>query len=197
MKIIAGALKGMKLLAPKEGKSTRPTSAKVREAILHKIEGDLQGSVFIDTFCGTGAVGLEALSRGALGCYFIEKDFGALKILQKNMSLAHERLLKQDIRPHPYKVLKSPAKKALSAIKADPGEGLSYVLWADPPYSDILLWLQDLKAKPLSFFSHLKLIVLELSADDLERPDFFIEGWERSFQKTYGSTAVIGFEKKD
>ena len=179
MRIIAGALKGMKLLAPKGGETTRPTSSKVREAILHKITEDLEDAVFVDVFSGTGAVGLEALSRGARGCYFVEKDFSTSKILRKNMELACERLQKQGIYPSPYKVLCLPAEKALPALKNSHAEA-SWVLWADPPYATFFGWLKTFSPEKLSFYKNLELIVMELDSEDLNKIEFCLDGWEKN-----------------
>ena len=197
MKIIAGSLKGMKVLAPKGDAQTRPTSSKVREAILHKVTEDIQGSVFIDVFSGTGAVGLEALSRGASGCYFIENDSGTLKILKKNMDLALERLSKQGLKPSPYRLMPLLAQKALSSLKPLACEDQSYVLWADPPYNQVFNWLKGFKAKKYSFLSSLKLIILELDSEYLNHDDVSFDGWKRSFEKIYGSTGIVAWEKEE
>lgn len=195
MKIIAGSLKGMKLLAPKDSLTTRPTSAKVREAILHKLEEDLQGSIFIDFFSGTGAIGLEALSRGARGSMFVEKDFSVVRLLKKNMALASERLEKQGFHPKPFKVFSAPAMKAFSSLKLSSYEGEPMILWADPPYKDFPLWWKFLKTEVERFPLSLDLIVMEIGADYLKKEDFELQSWEKDFEKVYGSTAVVGFRR--
>ena len=195
MKIIAGALKGMKLLAPKDELTTRPTSAKVREAILHKLNKDIQEAIFIDFFSGTGAIGLEALSRGASGCYFIEKDLSVVKLLKKNIDLASQRLGKQEIYPKTLRILCLPAAKAFRSLSLEAHGKSPIVLWADPPYKDFLLWLKVLQAELSSLPSSLILIVMELSVDYLKHPDFELNSWNKDFEKIYGSTAVVGFRK--
>lgn len=192
MKIIAGALKGMKILAPRGDDVTRPTSAKVREAILHRFGDSIQEAVFLDFFSGTGAVGIEALSRGAKGCYFIEKDPSVVKILKKNMALAEERLGKQDIYPSPFRVLSSPASKALVSLQKM-GSSLPLILWADPPYKDILLWLKTLKKEGAWLLESTDLIILEFSSEHLHHPDVNFLGKERCLEKVYGETAVVAW----
>ncbi len=89
MKVIAGDWRGRKLLAP-EGDQTRPTSARGREALFSMLVsrmGGLDGLRVLDGFAGTGALGLEALSRGAAHCTFVEPDRAALAALRGNVEL--------------------------------------------------------------------------------------------------------------
>ena len=74
MRIIAGMAKGIPLTTPTSSK-TRPTSDRVKEAIFSALENhiDLDGTSVIDLFAGTGALGLEAISRGSISCTFVEK----------------------------------------------------------------------------------------------------------------------------
>ena len=61
------------LLETPEGMDTRPTSDRIKETLFNMISGDIQGCVFVDVFSGSGAIGIEALSRGAKKAYFFEK----------------------------------------------------------------------------------------------------------------------------
>jgi 16S rRNA (guanine966-N2)-methyltransferase len=83
MRVIAGAERGRKLRAPR-GSTTRPTGAKVREAIFN-ILGPLPPNPVLDLFAGTGALGIEALSRGASRATFVERDQRALSALHRNL----------------------------------------------------------------------------------------------------------------
>jgi 16S rRNA (guanine966-N2)-methyltransferase len=83
MRVIAGRLGGRRLSAPK-GSSTRPTSDRVREA-LFSVLGDLTGASVLDLYAGTGALGIEALSRGARRALFVESARPALAVLRKNI----------------------------------------------------------------------------------------------------------------
>ena len=88
MRIIAGAWRGRPLLAP-AGHATRPTSDRAREALfsmLHSRLGSFEGLEVADLFAGTGALGLESLSRGAARCTFVEKDSAAVKALRSNIA---------------------------------------------------------------------------------------------------------------
>lgn len=89
MRIVAGHLRGRTLVAPEDG-GTRPTSDRVREAVFnvlaHGIPGfTLEGARVLDLFAGTGAVGIEALSRGAKLCLFVEDDPQARGVIRQNV----------------------------------------------------------------------------------------------------------------
>jgi len=88
MRIVGGEWRGRPLLAPK-GHATRPTSDRVREALFDalcaRLGSDLGGPVVLDLYAGTGALGLEALSRGAVRTVFVENDRGALDALARNV----------------------------------------------------------------------------------------------------------------
>jgi 16S rRNA (guanine(966)-N(2))-methyltransferase RsmD len=84
MRIVAGKNKGNILKSPKD-LSVRPTSEKVREALFDILGISIKETCFLDLFAGTGAVGIEALSRGAREVVFIEKELKCIKIIKKNV----------------------------------------------------------------------------------------------------------------
>lgn len=84
MRIIAGSLRGRRLRAP-DGLATRPTSDRVREALFNIIAARVPGARFLDVCAGTGAVGLEAISRGAEEAVFVEQSRRALEQLESNI----------------------------------------------------------------------------------------------------------------
>lgn len=92
MRIVAGAWRGKALSAP-SGQTTRPTADRVRQALFDRLmhapwggRGVVEGAAVLDGFAGTGAMGLEALSRGAARCAFIERDPAALTALRANVA---------------------------------------------------------------------------------------------------------------
>jgi 16S rRNA (guanine966-N2)-methyltransferase len=121
MRIIAGALKG-RILAPVKGR-TRPTAARVREAIF-SILGALPEAKVLDLFAGTGALGIEALSRGAARAVFVEDHPEALKGLRRNLESLD--LIERS------EVLPLPVAAALRKLAAR-GEQFGLV-FLDPPY---------------------------------------------------------------
>ena len=87
MRVVAGQLGGRKLIAP-EGDTTRPTTDKVRQAVFHSLGsmGLRDDALVVDLFAGSGAMGIEALSRGAARCIFVERDRAAVTALRANIA---------------------------------------------------------------------------------------------------------------
>lgn len=86
MRVIAGEFGSRKLVTPK-GDTTRPTPDRLREALFSILAPRLEAGVtFTDLYCGSGAVGIEALSRGASSCLFVERDKAALEALRTNLT---------------------------------------------------------------------------------------------------------------
>ncbi len=86
MKIIAGAARGRNILATPKNMMVRPISGRMRQSLFDVLRTKSTGAYFLDLFAGTGAVGLEALSRGALKVCFVEKDPRCLKVVDKNLA---------------------------------------------------------------------------------------------------------------
>ena len=86
MRIISGSLRGSKLFTL-EGENTRPTLDRVKEALFSKINYDLPDKVILDLFSGSGALALEALSRGAKKAYLCDSSRDAIKIIKQNLIL--------------------------------------------------------------------------------------------------------------
>ena len=82
-RVIAGSAKGVRLRAP--GPGTRPLSDRVKQTLFAVLEPDLPGATFLDLFAGSGAAGIEALSRGAASATFVEKDQGAAAVIDANL----------------------------------------------------------------------------------------------------------------
>ncbi len=126
MRIIAGEFRSRKLEAP-AGLATRPTSDRLRETLFNVLAPRIQGAAFLDLYAGSGAVGLEALSRGAARVVFVERAPAALKILRANL----ERLAITDgFRIHAG----SAAAFFRTAATASPKPERYEVVFLDPPY---------------------------------------------------------------
>lgn len=120
MRIIAGDWRGRKIVAPK-GDTTRPTADRTRERLFSMLTsrlGDFADLQVLDLFSGSGALGLEALSRGAAHCTFIEQDREALAALEKNISTLHAGD-RADVRIGSVLAL-GPARQAFDLILMDP-----------------------------------------------------------------------------
>ncbi len=127
MRIIAGHYKGRRLGAPK-GKTTRPTTDRVRESLMSALasaRGGFRGAVVLDAFAGSGALGLEALSRGAAQVRFCERDGAALSVLRRNIDALGLR--GADGGP------RSPVAVSAADVLAKPP------VWARPPFDLVFL----------------------------------------------------------
>lgn len=85
MRVIAGKYKSRRLVAP-AGQHTRPTSDRLRETLFNIVAARVPGSVWVDLFAGTGAIGIEALSRGARMAYFVESSRQAARTIRENLA---------------------------------------------------------------------------------------------------------------
>jgi 16S rRNA (guanine966-N2)-methyltransferase len=130
MRIIAGSLRSRALEAP-AGLGTRPTSDRLRETLFNVLAPRMEGAVFLDLYAGSGAVGIEALSRGAAQVAFVERAPAALKVLRGNL----DRLgLRAGFRIHPGSV-----GAWLRRLVSDSGQGASFdLVFLDPPYDAAL-----------------------------------------------------------
>ena len=129
MRVIAGSARGTRLAAP-AGRGTRPTADRVREALFSIIQSrfDLTGARVLDICAGTGALGIEALSRGAASCCFIENNRYAAQCVQKNLAFARVEQCGT--------LLEADAVKGLSLL-ARRGSRFDLVFF-DPPYASPL-----------------------------------------------------------
>ncbi|HEX9659612.1 MAG TPA: 16S rRNA (guanine(966)-N(2))-methyltransferase RsmD [Rhodothermales bacterium] len=121
MRIIAGRLKGRRLRSPR-GVNTRPTADRVRESVFNLIQArtSIEDACVLDAFCGTGAFGIEAISRGAASAVFVDSSPAALKIAALNaetLGVSDQcQFLRRDVIRH----LKSPQTPKFDLIFADP-----------------------------------------------------------------------------
>jgi 16S rRNA (guanine966-N2)-methyltransferase len=131
-RIVAGEAGGRRLAVPPSG--TRPTSDRAREALFSSLEsalGGLQGSRFLDLYAGSGAVGLEAWSRGAARVVLVESAAAAVKVLRANVASLHDaRRTVTTARTGKIDVLPVKAERAAAEL---PTSGFD-VIFADPPY---------------------------------------------------------------
>lgn len=84
MRVITGSARGRKLFAP-EGLDVRPTTDKVKEAVFSAVQFDLEDALVLDLFAGSGQMGIEALSRGAARCVFIDNSQRAIRAINENL----------------------------------------------------------------------------------------------------------------
>ena len=170
MRIIAGSRKGHRIAAPK-GRDTRPTSDRVRENAFNLI-GPVDGAAVLDLFAGSGAMGLEALSRDAGRCTFVESDRDACRTINSNLDKLglHATVLCQDV------------------FRAVAQERRTFdLILCDPPY--------DVDATRLPFAQRLAeggLLVYESSGRH-DAPE--IEGLAQRTSRKYGSARLTLFSR--
>ena len=124
MRVIAGELGGRRLQAPR-GRATRPTSDRVREALFAMLE-DLGGARVLDLYAGSGALGVEAISRGAAEAVFVERDGPALRSLRANLEALGLAAPRAQVR----------RGDALAALQSARRRKEKYdLIFIDPPYS--------------------------------------------------------------
>jgi 16S rRNA (guanine966-N2)-methyltransferase len=127
MKITSGEFKGRNLLVPERG--VKPTSEKVRQAVISILRPHLFGASMLDLYCGTGAVGIEALSNGAAVCCFIDHTYKMMSVLKKNL----ETIVGDQSR---YRVIKHNASMIAEAFTNDDEPPRFDIVFADPFYDD-------------------------------------------------------------
>ena len=121
MRVIAGSARSLRLKTP-EGDNTRPTTDRVKETLFNVLQNYIPGCVFVDLFSGSGAIGIEALSRGAQKAYFFEMDKTAIGCIEYN--LKHTKLFDKAL------VFRQDAAAALSYGVREEAD----VVFADAPY---------------------------------------------------------------
>ena len=176
MRIIAGSRKGARIFAPR-GFETRPTADRAREAAFNLI-GPLEGADVLDLFAGSGAMGLEALSRGATSATFVENDRRAAEAIVRNLDrlqLAGAIVLRED-------AARKLAADAASARRYD-------LVLVDPPYRMLAGLLPTLAAYLPSVVAPDGLAVLE--SDAREEPELPLP---KRTSRRYGSVRITVFE---
>ena len=177
MRIIAGTRKGHRIQAPK-GTDTRPTGERVREAAFNLI-GPVDGAEVLDLFAGSGAMGLEALSRGAARVTFVEADRAACRAIDANLEklrLTGARVVQQD------------AARAL-ALEAQAGRRYDLVL-VDPPYAALAAVLPALDRYLPTLLTPDGLAVVESSS----REELELSSLGKRTSRRYGAARLTLFE---
>ena len=143
MRIISGEGKG-RVLKTREGKGTRPTDSRAREMLFNILGPRVEDTRFLDLYAGSGSVGLEALSRGASYCVFVEQNAAAVQALRDNL----KTLGWQDRAQVWHTPLKSALRRFAELLEKDPNhpEARFDIVFADPPFTNSHE-LQDLAAR--------------------------------------------------
>lgn len=128
MRVIAGSLRGRQLKTP-EWPGLRPTSDRLRETLFNVLAGRVAGGRVLDGYAGTGAVGIEALSRGAREVVFLDRDPRACALVAQNLARCGiER---------GYVIIRATAARGAERVRADPAFVPFDVILLDPPYDQL------------------------------------------------------------
>ncbi len=179
MRIIAGSAKGHRLKVPRE--VSRPTTDRVRESVFGVLSERVIGAQVLDLFAGSGGLGIEALSRGAESCVFVEQNRGAVKTIEENLKktkVSGGQVVQKDV------------------VRYLEGERNQYdLIFADPPYSD---GLRDLAADIVALTGWEKwlepdgFLVIEREAAGEVPP---VTGLELVQQRDYGRSRIVIYRR--
>jgi 16S rRNA (guanine966-N2)-methyltransferase len=181
MRVIAGKARSLPLKTPK-GMDTRPTTDRIKESLFNMLMPYLPGAIFLDLFSGSGAIGIEALSRGAKKSYFVEQNKEAFACITDNVKFTKMTeqavLCKQDV----YTALYGIHEKEVDIIFADPP-------YQEEHYERLLGILKD-----MSYVTEDTLIILEA---DLQRDFGFVEayGFRIKKEKCYKTNKHVFLER--
>ncbi|AFY00300.1 16S rRNA (guanine(966)-N(2))-methyltransferase RsmD [Bdellovibrio bacteriovorus] len=170
MRIIAGKYRGHQLVAF-DADHIRPTTDRVKETLFNKLQFDIDGARVVDLFCGTGNLGIEALSRGAEFCTFVEKNPKSLVITRKNFE-------KLRVPAADYKIVNM---DVIAYLKSYEGEPFN-IIFADPPFTEKMAHFVMEAASTSAAFGKTTLLAIESQAKE-------------RMEDRYGS--VIRYSKKE
>lgn len=179
-RIISGTARGIRL-TPVLGDITRPITDRVKEALFNIISTDILGSVFLDLFGGTGSVGIEALSRGASFCLFVDVNKAAVQTIKINLAatkLENSAQIQQ--------------LDSFSFLRLSPTRKFDYIFIAPPQYKG--MWIRALQEVDFqsSWLSEDGWIIVQI--DPIEYEKVNLKNFEEIDQRRYGSTLLVFYQ---
>lgn len=184
MRVIAGEQKGLSLKSV-PGESTRPTTDKVKESMFNMIGPYFQGGLGLDLYAGSGALGIEALSRGLTKVIFVDRNYKAIQTIKNN--LQRTKLFER------AEVYRTDAKSALKALKKRELQ-FSYI-FLDPPYNNNDIVVEINAILNFNLLHNDGQLIVEHSGK-LELPEV-IKGVSKQKHEVYGNTVVTIFSIKE
>ena len=181
MRIIGGKYKGLKLIPP-DGSKIRPTSDRLKESLFsiitsNKYKINIDNCNVLDICSGTGSLGIEAFSRGAISVYFIDKDHRSIDLIYKNISKLNIDYKFLD----KIKIIKDEAKKALKNLNK-----IFQIVLIDPPYNTNITEKCLFKLKELNLINQDSYIFAESSKAE----EFNYDGYHILDIKLYGNSKL-------
>lgn len=180
MRVIAGKAKGIQLKTP-EGMLTRPTTDRVKEALFSIIQFELPGAEVLDLFGGTGQLGIEAMSRGALKAVFVDSRKDACQLIRTNLQRTHFETQSSVVQCDYMDYLNRTKEKF-------------QIILLDPPYAEVYLENAIKKITEIDILQSGGIIIAERPlGKDLP---WEFEGYERSRDYKYGKILLTLYRKK-
>lgn len=177
MRVVSGSARGLKL-QPVPGMNTRPTTDRVKESVFNIIQNRVRDARVLDLFAGTGQLGIEALSRGAKTCDFVERDRVAFATVKKNIAAA--RLVDR------AQLHSTDADKFIAYAKKDAYD----LIFLDPPYGGKILTAALSAIETFDILSTNGIIICESAVEDV-----FASGFETVKTYRYGATLITVLQK--
>lgn len=192
MQIASGWSKGLKILTP-SGLGTRPTRERVRSSALNMLQPWISGSRVLDLFAGSGAVGLELISRGATGAHFVDNSSEAIKCLKANMAGIAERAAKNAIKLDPFALSTSTVELALRRL---PDQSFD-LIWADPPYELVPEFIKSTASEWKRLLPDGGILALESADKNQEILDTLTESMQltKVKQRAYGVSLITIWQR--
>lgn len=181
MRVISGKARGLKLNPPKNNE-IRPTTDRVKESMFNIINEDVYDSIVLDLFAGSGGLGIEALSRNAKECVFVDLKKDSIEVLRSNIKKARVE--------NESKILNC---SCFEAIKKLSGQKFD-IIFMDPPYFENLFVQTLEEISSTNLLSENGMIVVE--HDSKEKLDDEINNLEKYKSKKYGNTTLSFYELK-
>lgn len=193
MRISGGVLRGRRLATG--GGDIRPTQDRVREALFSSLAAEVPGCRFLDLFAGSGAVGIEAWSRGAGEVWWVEREARTFQALRRNVEELCTERAARSLPDGPE------APGATHPVRSDAGAFLAHwqgaapfdLIYVDPPYAETAVWARKtlMAVKSRSMLQSTGIVILEAAAGGEPIPA--CEGWQSTQVRRYGSSELHYF----
>jgi len=184
VRIISGEFGGRRLKAV-PGQNTRPTTDKIKESLFNILGGYFDGGVMLDMYSGSGAVAIEAVSRGMERAFLFENNRLAQKTIEQNIEITKS--------PEQFHLKRQNVKQGLKTIASDPAFEPFELVFMDPPYrlQEIVKDIEQLQE--LNLVSPDCVIVCEVDKE-VQLPELIL-GFEQYKRVEYGITALVFFDR--
>lgn len=186
MRVISGKARGTKLSSI-DDIATRPTLDRVKESLFNIIQNKIEDSIVLDLFAGSGAIGIECISRGAKRVYFCEKSHIASKMIQQN--LAKTRFVEES------NLIEKDYKECLKSLKE---KNISFdIIYIDPPYKQNLAVDSVKRILSLDLLKKEGTVIIETDDEARELEELKQIGLEASDLRKYGRVSLIFLNRKE